>query len=651
MISLRNILTIAKFESKVIWRNWFFRIFSIGVLFFLFMFNIVIFSVGDDTPRWSTVAVSWGPPYGILIMLSMAQAAAIIFLATGVIKKNKKLDTNEVFFTRSITNADYVLGKAAALFKLFFGLNIVIMTMTLIFNLTHPTAPFNPMAFVIYPMLMSVPTIVFTIGISFLMVTLLRNQPVTIILLLGLSAVQLIYFFGKYSGIFDYMAFRFPMMASDMAGFSDIKFVLFQRSFYLTVGVAFLFATAFFLDRLSNHIRTKFAVSIISLLLLLVSAYFMLSLWNTRNDQIQFRDDLIALNGKWSDVPNIDITSHHIKLEHEGSMISVSSKLTVKNTNDGNLETIYFTLNPGLKVEELSVNGKGVDFDRELHIVSIDGLLIEPGQNNEVKIRYRGAIQEEVAHLEVKQKRYERIDDTFVYAVKKRFAFLQPNYVLLTKDALWYPDTQIGYSRQSPIKDRRSFIDFQLEVKSNEAYLPVSQGKSVVDEEGFYVFKPEHPLPQISLAIGLYDKKELTVDDITYSIYHHPNNDYFSEHFDLIGDTLSYLITDIVNEYEFDQKIKYPFSRLQLVEAPTGFRGFNKIYESHQVYVQPEMVFIPERGGSDRQFDFNVQLVYMDEQAREDNQVLGDKEKQANVFTNFVKKVLTKQESSGRAFF
>ena len=71
---------------------------------------------------------------------------------------------------------------------------------------------------------------------------------------------------------------------------------------------------------------------------------------------------------------------------------------------------------------------------------------------------------ESAAHLEVAQERYESTSDYFMYSLPKKYAFLQPDYVLLTKDVFWYPDTQIGYSRESPTKQRLSFIDFQLNV-------------------------------------------------------------------------------------------------------------------------------------------------------------------------------------------
>src|SRR5688500_16324305 len=151
MISIKNILTIASYEAKVLWRNWFFRIIAILGTDFITIFNLAVFSE-LDTPSWQLLSNGWILPYATLIMISIPQVAAVIFLATGLIKKDKKLDTNEVFFVRPITNLDYVFGKALALIKLFFLLNLVLLCIPLTVNLTSPLATFNPMAFLIYPL-------------------------------------------------------------------------------------------------------------------------------------------------------------------------------------------------------------------------------------------------------------------------------------------------------------------------------------------------------------------------------------------------------------------------------------------------------------------------------------------------------------------
>ncbi len=641
MMSLKNILTIAKFESKVLWRNWFFRIFAIAGLFFITIFNIAAFSAISDG-RQSMIGTTWGMPYATMVLSSIAQAAAVIFLATGVILKNKKIDTNEVFYARPISNLDYVLGRAFAIFKLFFLLNVVVLIPIVIVNITNPLIPFNPLAFLAYPLLTSIPTIVFVTGISFLLVTLLRNQPISIVLLLGLSGVELIYFHARFYNIFDFMAFRLNLLASDIIGFSNIETILLHRGSYLIAGIAFLFATSFFLDRLPNTRSFRPMVGAFTLIIGGMSAYLFTSLWNQQQGIEEGRQDMIEVNNTWSDKSNADVISNHIQVSHLGDQLSAISTMKVRNNTPQNLSELFFTLNPDLEVSKVTINEKEVSVERNLQVLSVKYDLAK-GANVEVKVSYKGSIDERIAHLEVDQKRYEELHEYFIYSIDKRYAFLSPDYVLLTKDVLWYPDTQIGYSTASPVKQRSNFIDFKLDVIVKNGLLPISQGAVEQADESTYAFRPEYALPQLSLAIGNYQKKSIRVDSIDYAIYHYPKNDYFQPYFDQLEDTLSYLITDLANSYQHDLKLHYPFNRLQLVETPTQFRAYDKIYEGNQAYIQPEMILLPEKGGDIRDLDFKRQFKNMDRQAREENRVMQDKEKQASVFNTAIKKVLTKQ--------
>lgn len=643
MISIKNIAVISKFETRILWRNWFFKIFGILAIIILGIFNLVAFTPLTN-PRWFFIANSWNIPYANMLLLSIGQTAAIIFLAAGSISKNKKIDTNEVFYVRALSNSDYVLGKAFAIFKLFFWLNLVVLIPGLIMNLTNPEASFNFMAFFVYPLLVSIPTIIFLIGLVFFTATLLRNQPVTIIMLLGLSALVLFYFLNKYDNILDFMAFRLNMMASELAGFSRMNFILLQRGFYILSGFTCLFAAAFFLNRLANHRRNKIILGVVILFFAIVASWMMSSMWQIRNSKISIRQELIDMNGRWSEKPNVELTSNHVTITHHGNTLDGLSILKAINRSNQVLDTIFFTLNPELQVNEVKINEKPVLFDQQLQIVSVPlSLKIKPDEMVNLTIGYSGQIDERVAHLEVTQKRYEEKDQSFIFPIGKRYAFLQPDYVLLTKDVLWYPDTQVGYSKTSPIRERSALVDFKLDVKVNNSLTAISQGQSRKTEEGVFQFRPEYPLPQISLTIGNYLKKSVSVDSVDYELYHYPQNDYFSSFFTEIGDTLSFLIKDLKNGYEHDQKLNYPFHRLQLVESPIQFSAYDKIYENHQSYIQPEVILLPESGGDIRSFDLKRQFRSMDQQAKRENKVMSDKEKQANVFNTIIKGELTKQ--------
>jgi hypothetical protein len=62
MISIKNISTISSFESRVLWRNWFFRIIALMGVGFLTIFNLAVFSE-LDTPQWHLLASGWILPY------------------------------------------------------------------------------------------------------------------------------------------------------------------------------------------------------------------------------------------------------------------------------------------------------------------------------------------------------------------------------------------------------------------------------------------------------------------------------------------------------------------------------------------------------------------------------------------------------------
>lgn len=643
MISLRNILVIANFESRILWRNWFFKIFTLLVLFFGTVFNIGVFSTVDNEDWWLR-AISAGIPNATMVFLNMFQSAVIIFLATGIIKNNKKLDTNEVFFVRPLSNADLVIGKAAALLKLFLLLNLLAMTIALIVNTTIPDTGINFMAYLIYPAITSLPNIIFTTGLTFFVVSIVRNQAVSIILMLGILGMVLIYFRESYNYILDFPAIQLPIYYSDIAGFANTGQIIQQRSIFILLGIGLTFASIFFIERLPQKKYFRITSGMISLLLLAASTSLVITYIRTDEEKWSLRQAIIEVNGEFANLNNVYIHSSHLQLEHVGEQINCQAIMGVKNDHQIPLDHIFFALNPGLEVTKITVNGIEKDFERKTHMISINGIEpIREGQTATVEFIYSGSIDETMAYLSVAEEDVISSEKDFFYRKMKRYSFLQPNYVLLTNEVIWYPQTKVGYNKINPVADVDNFIDFTLEVKTKNNLVAVSQGKMEKTEAGNFHFKPETLLPKISLAIGHYKEYSIEVDSINYQLFYHKNNDYFSGYFDQLADTMQVIIKDLKNSYQVNQNLKYKFKRLQLVEAPTHFFAHAQMHENHQGYVQPATVLLPEKGGRIRELDFKEQFRIAERQAKRNNQVLDDKDKQVNIFKTFVKTTLTKQ--------
>ena len=90
---LRNIQSVAKYESTLLLRSWFFRVFTVLALLILGFFNFVAIQ------EWSVIAVPANLPYTILLFLNVGQAVIAIFLSSEFLKRDKKLDTSEVFMS------------------------------------------------------------------------------------------------------------------------------------------------------------------------------------------------------------------------------------------------------------------------------------------------------------------------------------------------------------------------------------------------------------------------------------------------------------------------------------------------------------------------------------------------------------------------
>lgn len=118
---IHNIRTVARYEARILRRSWFFRLFSLGALFIFTIMNIGVFSpVGEED--WQVVAFPASIPHINLYLLNIGQAIVVIFLASDFLKRDKKVDTNEVLYTRSMSNFEYITGKTTGVLRLFLGL-------------------------------------------------------------------------------------------------------------------------------------------------------------------------------------------------------------------------------------------------------------------------------------------------------------------------------------------------------------------------------------------------------------------------------------------------------------------------------------------------------------------------------------------------
>ena len=153
------------------------------------------------------------------------------------LKRDKKLDTSEVFYVRPLSNAEYVIGKIWGNLRVFLLLNLLVLAIVLAFNFMASGITVDWQAYGVYFLLISLPTLIFIIGLSIFLMLVLRNQALTFILLLGYIGLTLFYIQDKFYYLFDYMVYNLPLFKSTIVGFSSLELILNHRAIYFFAGL------------------------------------------------------------------------------------------------------------------------------------------------------------------------------------------------------------------------------------------------------------------------------------------------------------------------------------------------------------------------------------------------------------------------------
>ncbi len=288
-------------------------------------------------------------------------------------------------------------------------------------------------------------------------------------------------------------------------------------------------------------------------------------------------------------------------------------------------------LNPGLKIETINVNGKLVDYRRDMHLITIQDASVGNMMSNEIELNYSGKIDNSVLFPDMSDEAHNAPNRSNIIIFGKQYSFISPNYVLLTREAHWYP-----FIASDNYWTKYRFADFNLKVKTKDGLTAISQGRDEEPAPGEFIFTPETKLNALSVTIGNYVVKESVIDSIEMRVFYHPDHTVYLSIFDSIQDTIPYLLKDIKGDYERKIGINYPFKRISVVESPTHFFSFLRTFSLATENVMPEIVFFPENGGGDWRNDLALQANRINRMGNRADEELTENEKKVRLFKRFI---------------
>ncbi|MCQ2067503.1 MAG: hypothetical protein MJY68_00140 [Bacteroidaceae bacterium] len=603
-LGITNIRIVSKYETKLLVRGWFFKVFAFLALFAaIILGSIYILSQFPESQMVNRSVI----PYMFMLVMNVGQAVVSVFLASEYLKRDKQLDTSEVFYTRPLSNAEYLLGKMWATLKVFFILDAAVAMIALIMSLIKYGVDLDYLSYIWYFLLLSVPTLVFIVGLSTTLMLILNNQAITMVLLLAYIGVTLFYIDDLYYYLFDYIGFNIPMLKSVVTGFSGLPRLINHRLCYLLLGIGLILTDISLFHRLANSRYSLLPWRIAAVVFLAGGLYAGFRHVHLYKMDERFRADMVELDNRYFSTGGAVAQSCELTVVQNGDSLNVRADMTVRPGQDA--RQLVFTLNPGFMVRNVSAVGHQVEFERLMHLIvlTFDKTLPEDEPVN-IIMEYGGKADERICYLDISdEKLIENVKALSMLNVGKRYLYQNKDFTMLTPESYWYPRPGVAYSDQSPEWQLSYFTDFVVNVTPNPGLTPISQGLCTANSDSTsYTFTPETSLPSVSLFIGDYTPKSMMVDSTMYTVWELGQWDDQFEVLDSIRDTIPVFIRDIRRFMEYQAEMSYPFKRFSIVEVPAQFTSYKRVWTSAYEQLQPEMALVHERGFDMRVFQFQI---------------------------------------------
>lgn len=599
MSAALTVTMIARTEARLIFRSWGFRIFAGMTLAALVLVMVTLTSPAYAGFYFSR-ALSGAFPLIIVKLLSVFQGLMAVIIGADFLKRDRRQDTTEVIYAHPFENAQYILGKFLGIFASFAVLDVLVLAVTAVIHIFFTRSPFAAGAYLAYVGLLTLPTLVFMIGLTIFLGSLIRSQAAVYLLTISAVFLSLVVVGPRWHYILDAFGFHTPVLYSDFIGLGNGAELLMLRGAYLLLGLGLVLGATLLMKRLGQSPGLNRAVGVAAaacagLALVLGGLYL-----GGKSADGNFRAAVKAESRDVAGTPTLTLETCDLKVKTQGSRLAASADLTLANPGQAALKTIVLTLNPGLRVTECKGDSGTFVFRQKHHILMVEipeG--IAPGGRIHLSVAYAGTIDERYCYLDVDDAKRDAALRIWFVAIPKRYAVVSPSYVQLTPESGWVPRPGLPEALLFPAGIKRDYARTSLTVTVPEGLTAISQGAPETKPAGRetqFIFKPETPLPQLSLTIGRYEKKTIDVDGVRYGLYLLAGHDRFTPQLKDVAPEIPQLIKQLKDAYEVLLGLNYPFHQFSLVETPIQFTSYNRLWTMAQEQVQPQITFLPEMG-------------------------------------------------------
>lgn len=589
MIFCSDLCRIALYEVKMLFRSRMFMLF-----FFLAVVCIPVgqYFIQGRLSVWHQVALSCALPFVNALLFVFYQSLVVIFLVNDLVADERRMDTLQALRAKAYSNGDYVIGKCCALVGVVLLMGIGAAVPVCCFQ-AFSDLSFDGWNYLFYWFTLTLPSVVFMTGLSFWVCLTVRLPFMALLILTGFWLADVVWLSDWQAGTADFMATKVPNAFSPAWGHVGLGNYLMHRVWVLLIGLGWIFYSVVSTRREDDTPRWERGWKLAGGMMVMAGIILVVGYGNqfrrTENIRHHYREQCRRYKGEQT----VTVLAHSIDWQQEGKRMKVRDTLTVENPDSQQRDSIWFSLNPGLRVSAVEGDRQPLFFRQEGMIVKI-AISMESGERCKIVICYSGEIDERAAYLSTPDSLLQITSwSNSLLSLGKRIACVSDRYTFLTPECLWYPVSHVPFHSDGPLFSERDFSRFRLTVHHRPDLRAVSQGRTTATNEGT-IFTNKVRLPGLSLCIGAYEHRSLGVDGVRWEVCFFHRGGVFGSAVEGSPAGLTEGIRQVTGRLKEQYGCDYPYDKMVLVETPVSLCTYPDGESGGSGFVQPELLFVPE---------------------------------------------------------
>lgn len=278
-----------------------------------------------------------------------------------------------------------------------------------------------------------------------------------------------------------------------------------------------------------------------------------------------------------------------------GRNLAIAIDLDFRVSAEGAATDLRFSLNPGMRVDSVRLDGLDTPFEHGLGILVIHPARALPqGARAKLSIGAQGIPDPRFGYLDSSVWAMdEPLSGMPIVLQGEQASIFDERYVALPSAVRWLPMPGANYGTDSPAVHPPDFHHIDLVVELPDRWHAAGPGRTL--HSGELRFRPSVPLAEFPLIAAPFERRSLTVDGVGYELLIHPMHLASVEHFtseaNLEG-TLEHLRTRLATV----PGLAYPHRVFSLVEVPAQLRRYGGGRFLDTVQSLPGVQMLPEHG-------------------------------------------------------